>query len=79
MFPPKSNNVESDIAVESRRNTEFTFTFSLNTSQGNGILPSLPLTELWKRQIATRLSYVMYSHQLKSTNNMIANHDAQNQ
>jgi hypothetical protein len=50
MQPPNNNNIESDIAVESRRKTEFTFTFSLKTSQGNGILASLPLTELWKQK-----------------------------
>jgi hypothetical protein len=49
-LPPKSNSTESDIAVESRRKTELTFTFSLNTSQGNGILASLPLTELWNNK-----------------------------
>lgn len=50
IFPPKSSSTESDIAVESRRNTEFTFTFSLNTNHGYGILASLPLTEFWYKE-----------------------------
>ena len=56
MQPPNNNSIESDIAVESRRKTEFTFTFSLKTSQGNGILASLPLTELWKQKREPRLN-----------------------
>lgn len=58
MWPPKSNSIESDMAVESRRKTEFTFTFSLKTNQGNGILASFPLTELCKQQRATRWNFV---------------------
>lgn len=44
-FPPNKRTTESDTAVESRRNTEFTLTFSLKTSQGCGILSSWAFTE----------------------------------
>lgn len=38
--PPNKRTTESDTAVESLRKTVFTFTFSLNTSHGYGILGS---------------------------------------
>lgn len=43
--PPNKRSTESDIPVESRRKTEFTFTFSLKTSHGYGIFGAAPLTE----------------------------------
>lgn len=45
IFPPNKRTAESGTPVESRRNTAFTFTFSLKTSHGNGILLSWALTE----------------------------------
>lgn len=48
MLPPNRRSTESDTAVESRRKTEFTFIFSLKTSQGYGILDSRALTEFYK-------------------------------
>lgn len=47
MLPPKRSNIESEMAVESRRKMEFTFIFSLKTSHGYGILDSRALTEFY--------------------------------
>lgn len=51
MLPPKRSTTESGTAVESRRNTEFTFIFSLKTSHGYGILVSRAFTEFWSNKI----------------------------
>lgn len=48
MLPPNKRIPESDIAVESRRKTEFTLIFSLKTSHGYGILESRAFTEFWE-------------------------------
>jgi len=45
MFPPNKSSTESETPVESRRKTEFTFTFSLKTNQGYGILGTPAFTE----------------------------------
>lgn len=47
MLPPNKRSAESDMAVESRRKTEFTLIFSLKTSHGNGILEARAFTEFW--------------------------------
>ena len=47
MFPPNKSSTESDTPVESRRNTELTFTFSLKTSHGYGILGIPAFTEFY--------------------------------
>lgn len=50
MFPPNKSSMESDIPVESLRNTELTFTFSLNTNHGYGILGTPAFTEFYTMQ-----------------------------
>lgn len=45
MLPPNSRIKESEMAVDSRRKTEFTFTFSLKTSHGYRIFGSRALAE----------------------------------
>lgn len=47
---PNRRSTESETAVESLRNTELTLIFSLKTSQGKGILCTLPFTELCKKR-----------------------------
>lgn len=47
MFPPNKSSMESDMAVESLRNTVFTLTFSLNTNHGYGILGTAAFTEFY--------------------------------
>lgn len=47
MFPPNKSSTESETPVESRRNTEFTFTFSLKTNHGYGILGTPAFTEFY--------------------------------
>lgn len=47
MVPPNRSSTESEIAVESRRKTEFTLIFSLKISQGYGILESRALMEFF--------------------------------
>lgn len=47
MLPPNKRSAESDMAVESRRKTEFTLIFSLKTSHGYGILEARAFTEFW--------------------------------
>lgn len=48
--PPNKRSIESDTAVESRRKTEFTFTFSLKTNHGYGILGSRAFTEFYEKK-----------------------------
>lgn len=40
MLPPKRSSTESDTAVESWMNKHFTFTLSLKTSHGYGMVDS---------------------------------------
>lgn len=47
MLPPNKRSAESDMAVESRRKTEFTLIFSLKTNHGYGILGARAFTEFW--------------------------------
>lgn len=44
-LPPNRRSAESDTPVESRRETERTFTFWLNTSQGYGIFFGISVTK----------------------------------
>jgi len=50
MFPPNKSSMESDMPVESLRNTVLTLIFSLNTIHGYGILATLPFTEFYTMQ-----------------------------
>lgn len=54
MFPPNKSSRESDTPVESRRNTEFTFTFSLKTSHGYGILGTAAFTEFYSMELTIK-------------------------